>query len=174
MAGIMDRYRRFAVDGAPVVTGFAAVGDAWACTNPSAGRWVSVGLVHSQVLRQTARDYLDEPAGFARALDEGTERVVAPFYWNQIRADRARLGGDDALREDRAGVRRRTRRRPMASPQPTMPMSSVHSFETVLCLALPQDVVERPGIKEIISNRVTAFRRLSMVRMSAASSAAAM
>ena len=30
MAGILDRYRRFAVDGEPVATGFATVGDAWA------------------------------------------------------------------------------------------------------------------------------------------------
>ena len=37
MAGILDRYRRFVVEDQPVVTGFAAVGDAWACTNPSAG-----------------------------------------------------------------------------------------------------------------------------------------
>ena len=38
MAGILDRYRRFVANGAPVATGFAAVGDAWASTNPSAGR----------------------------------------------------------------------------------------------------------------------------------------
>ena len=36
-------------------TGFAAVGDAWACTNPSAGRGLSVGIVHAQLLRKTAR-----------------------------------------------------------------------------------------------------------------------
>jgi flavin-dependent dehydrogenase len=33
MAGVVDRYRRFVVDDQPVITGFAAVGDAWACTN---------------------------------------------------------------------------------------------------------------------------------------------
>ena len=32
MAGILDRYRRFVVNGRPVATGLAAVGDAWACT----------------------------------------------------------------------------------------------------------------------------------------------
>jgi hypothetical protein len=32
MAGILDRYRRFVVDDRPVITGFAVVGDAWACT----------------------------------------------------------------------------------------------------------------------------------------------
>jgi 2-polyprenyl-6-methoxyphenol hydroxylase-like FAD-dependent oxidoreductase len=39
MAGGLDRYRRFVADGSPVVTGFAAVGDAWACTNPVGGPW---------------------------------------------------------------------------------------------------------------------------------------
>ncbi|HEX2297404.1 MAG TPA: FAD-dependent oxidoreductase, partial [Pseudonocardiaceae bacterium] len=38
MAGILDRYRRYVVDGCPVSTGVVAVGDAWACTNPSATR----------------------------------------------------------------------------------------------------------------------------------------
>jgi len=52
MAGITDRCRRFTVDGAPVATGFAAVGDAWACTNPSGGRGVSIGIVHAQLLRR--------------------------------------------------------------------------------------------------------------------------
>ena len=37
MSGIVDRYRRFAVDGRPVATGFVAVADASACTNPSGG-----------------------------------------------------------------------------------------------------------------------------------------
>ena len=35
MAGVLDRYHRFVVEGQPVATGLAAVGDAWACTNPS-------------------------------------------------------------------------------------------------------------------------------------------
>ena len=35
MAGALDRYHRFVVEGQPVATGLAAVGDAWACTNPS-------------------------------------------------------------------------------------------------------------------------------------------
>ena len=43
MAGIEDRYRRLVVDGEPVATGVVAVGDAWACTNPSVGRGASIG-----------------------------------------------------------------------------------------------------------------------------------
>lgn len=101
MAGIVDRYRRFVVDGAPVATGFAAVGDAWACTNPSAGRGLSVGIVHAQLLRRTVRSHLDDPARFARVWDEDTERVVAPFHRNQVVADRARFAEMSALREGR-------------------------------------------------------------------------
>jgi 2-polyprenyl-6-methoxyphenol hydroxylase-like FAD-dependent oxidoreductase len=78
MAGVLDRYRRFAVGGRPVVTGLAAVGDAWACTNPSAGRGLSVGIVHAQLLRRTVRRHLGDPAGFARAWDEDTEQPAAP------------------------------------------------------------------------------------------------
>ena len=79
MAGVVDRYRRFAVDGKPIATGFAAVGDAWACTNPSAGRGMSVGMVHAQLLRATLREHLGDPAAFASAWDEQTETHVAPF-----------------------------------------------------------------------------------------------
>lgn len=75
MAGIMDRYRRFTVDGRPVVTGFAAVGDAWACTNPSAGRGISIGLAHAQLLRRTVRALLDDPVEFAQAWGRGHRGV---------------------------------------------------------------------------------------------------
>jgi 2-polyprenyl-6-methoxyphenol hydroxylase-like FAD-dependent oxidoreductase len=146
MAGILDRYRRFTVGGVPVATGFAAVGDAWACTNPSAGRGISVGLVHAQLLRRTVRDHLGDPVGFARAWDEGTELTVAPFFRNQIRADRARLAEMTALREGRQP--------PPPDPASrrllTAAMQDATVFraflETVLCLALPQEVLSRPAV----------------------------
>lgn len=148
MVGILDRYRRFVVDGQPVVTGFAAVGDAWACTNPSAGRGLSVGLLHAQVLRRTASEHLDDPAAFAQAWDERTEQVVAPFYRNQIAADRVRITEMDALRNG-------------GTPSP--PDSIMARFwkaaghdadvfrglvETIVCLAQPQDVLARPEVKD--------------------------
>jgi hypothetical protein len=46
MAGISDRYRRFVLDGVPVATGIISVGDSWACTNPSLGRGITLGLLH--------------------------------------------------------------------------------------------------------------------------------
>ncbi|MGH3978380.1 MAG: FAD-dependent oxidoreductase, partial [Pseudonocardiaceae bacterium] len=147
MAGILDRYRRFVVGGQPVVTGFAAVGDAWACTNPSAGRGLSVGLIHAQLLRKAVRAHLDDPAAFARVWDEHTERFVAPYYRNQIAADRVRIAEMNALRNG------------LESPAPDSMMGRFVTaagydadvfrglIETVLCLALPQEVLERPGIK---------------------------
>jgi 2-polyprenyl-6-methoxyphenol hydroxylase-like FAD-dependent oxidoreductase len=146
MAGIMDRYRRFAADGEPIVTGLAAVGDAWACTNPSAGRGLSVGLVHSQLLRHTVRDHLDDPATLARAFDDGTERQVAPFYWSQVAADRARIAQMTALRENRSWS-------PPVSPMTGLANGAPHDadlframVETVTCLAPMQEVLERPDL----------------------------
>lgn len=48
--------------------------------NPSAGRGLSVGLIHAQLLRTLVRGHLDDPAALAHAWDEHTERVVTPFY----------------------------------------------------------------------------------------------
>jgi hypothetical protein len=150
MAGILDRYRRFVIDGRPVVTGYAAVGDAWACANPSAGRGLSVGMVHAQLLRCTVRAHLGDPAGFASAWDEGTDQHVAPFYWNQIRADRARLAEMTALRDGRAWT-------PEDSPMSRLRAAAPYDadlfrafIETITCLALPQEVIQRPGIKDTV------------------------
>ncbi|WP_346016175.1 FAD-dependent oxidoreductase [Bradyrhizobium sp. C-145] len=146
MTGVVDRYRRFVVDGRPVVTGFAAVGDAWACTNPSAGRGLSVGLLHAQVLRNVARRHIDDAGAFSREYDADTESQVGPFYRNQIAADRVRIAEMTALEE---GM-------PMPAPNPVMAKLLVASsqdadvlrglIEIAMCLALPQDVIARPHV----------------------------
>ena len=98
MAGILDRYRRYVVDDRPAATGVVAVGDAWACTNPSAGRGLSVGLLHAQRLRDVLREGMDDPHAVVRRFDAATEADVTPFYRNQIAADRTRIREMDALR----------------------------------------------------------------------------
>ena len=145
-AGVLDRYRRFVVDDRPVATGFAAVGDAWACTNPSAGRGLSVGILHAQALRDALRKHADDALAFAHAYDEETERTVAPFYWNQIAADRHRIAVMSALRDGEEP--------PAPDPRVvrfgTAAMRDADVFralmETVLCLATPQQVLGRPQI----------------------------
>jgi flavin-dependent dehydrogenase len=146
MAGVIDRYRRFVVDGQPVITGFAAVGDAWACTNPSAGRGLSVGLLHAQVLRNVARRHINDPGAFSREYDAETESQVGPFYRNQIVADRARIAEMNALEE---GM-------PVPAPNPVMAKLLVASskdadvlrgiIEIAMCVALPPEVIARPHV----------------------------
>jgi 2-polyprenyl-6-methoxyphenol hydroxylase-like FAD-dependent oxidoreductase len=148
MAGILDRFHDYVVDGRPVVTGFAAVGDAWACTNPSAGRGLSVGMMHAQVLRQVTADHLDDPATFAKVWHERTDREVAPYCRNQVRADRQRIAEMAALREGREP--------PAADPTTTRFLAAARTdpdvfrglIETIQCTALPQDVLARPVIAQ--------------------------
>jgi flavin-dependent dehydrogenase len=150
MAGILDRYRRFVLDGHPSATGFAAIGDAWACTNPSAGRGLSVGLIHAQRLRDVVRSSLGNPTEFAIEWDAVTEAELAPWYWNQLAADRARLDKIAAVREGRAAVV------DTIPPLPPQFEAAAHAMfydadvfrgvlETTGCLALPQEVFARPG-----------------------------
>lgn len=98
MGGIVDRYRRFVVNGTPVATGFATVADAWACTNPSAGRGLTVGFKHALCLRDVLRETGGDPRRFSEEFDSRTETEIAPWYHAQIAVDRARFADMDALR----------------------------------------------------------------------------
>ncbi len=98
MSGVVDRYRRFVVDGAPVATGFAAVADAWGCTNPSAGRGLSVGFKHALCLRDVLRDGADAPRTLTEEFHARTEAEIAPWYHAQLGVDRARFADMEALR----------------------------------------------------------------------------
>lgn len=98
MAGVLDRYQRFVIDARPVATGFVAGGDAWACTNPSAGRGMTMGLLHARLLRDAVRRHIGDPVALAIAFDEATEQALTPPYRDQITEDRTRLAEMDALR----------------------------------------------------------------------------
>ena len=150
MGGFTDRFHRFVTGGVPVATGFAAVGDAWACTDPSGGRGVSVGIIHAQLLRRTVRSHLGDPVAFARAWNEGTERHVAPFHHNQVSTDRLRLAEMTAVREGR----------PWAPPdEPMSRLVNAAAYDpgafrallaTIMCLALPQEVLTRADIRDTV------------------------
>lgn len=149
-AGALDRRRDLAVDGRPVVTGFAAVGDAWACTNPSAGRGMSVGLVHAQLLRHVVRAHLADPATFARVWHERTAREVGPFYTHQVAADRARVAEMAAAREGRSPPQRDSPMTRLATAARSDPDALRGLIETVLCLAMPDQVLARPAVARAV------------------------
>jgi hypothetical protein len=75
--------------------------DAWACTNPSLGRGIPLGLVHSARLRDVARTHLEDPRAFTHAWHVATERELTPWYRATLAVDRARLAEIDALRTGR-------------------------------------------------------------------------
>jgi 2-polyprenyl-6-methoxyphenol hydroxylase-like FAD-dependent oxidoreductase len=101
MSGIVDRYRRFLVDGAPVATGLIALADAWACTNPSAGRGLTVGFIHALRFRDTLRHNSGDPVALAEQFDAATEAEVTPWYRAQVAMDRFRFAQMRALRDGR-------------------------------------------------------------------------
>jgi 2-polyprenyl-6-methoxyphenol hydroxylase-like FAD-dependent oxidoreductase len=97
MAKIEDRHRGFVAAGQPVATGVVAVADSWACTNPSLGRGITMGLMHSLALRDLLRTSAgDDPLSFARAFDEATMATVEPWYRATLAFDRHRLADIDA------------------------------------------------------------------------------
>ena len=98
MGGLTDRYRRPIADGRPLLTGIALLGDAWACTNPSLGRGISLGLLHTKCLREVVRSHLDDPLEFAEAWDATTEAKLTPWYRETLEEDRDRLHEIEALR----------------------------------------------------------------------------
>lgn len=154
MGGILDRYRRFVVDGVPVATGIVSVGDSWACTNPSLGRGITMGLMHALGTVEVVRQHLDNPLALTLAQDSMTETRVTPWYRNTIEIDRTRLARLKAFIE----------RRP--EPQPTDPRARIAnallvammydadlfraSTEFRSLLALPQEVMARPGVVDRI------------------------
>jgi 2-polyprenyl-6-methoxyphenol hydroxylase-like FAD-dependent oxidoreductase len=98
MARIEDRHRNLMVGGAPVATGVVAVGDAWACSNPTVGRGASIGMLQAVVLRDTiAAAGLDDPWEFACSFHHATAETVEPWYRDTVKADRHRLAEVGAL-----------------------------------------------------------------------------
>jgi 2-polyprenyl-6-methoxyphenol hydroxylase-like FAD-dependent oxidoreductase len=152
MAGVADRYRRFVVDGQPVVTGMVAVGDAWACTNPQAGRGVSTGLSHAIALRDVVRDNVDAPLQLALEFDRVTEERCAPWYKLQVVQDRDRYTAVQAAIEGRTSLgpdfdnpvmQMVAAFRTAAQHDPEVARAFV---EVISCLAFPADVLGRPGM----------------------------
>ncbi|MDG4820275.1 FAD-dependent oxidoreductase [Asanoa sp. WMMD1127] len=152
IAGIEDRLRTFVVDGDPVATGVVAVGDAWACTNPSLGRGATIGLLHAIGLRDVLRETADHDK-VTRRFHEWTTTVMEPLYRATRWLDGHRLAELDA---DAAGVPYRpddprwafslaTFAAGLVDPDVARAYQSLASM-----LATPDDLVAQPGLAEKI------------------------
>jgi len=158
MAGTADRYRRFVVEGSPVVTGMVAVGDSWACTNPSAGRGISVGLGHAIALRDAARSHFDEPLRLALEFDDVTEEKFTPWFQQQIDRDRGRVAAITAAIEGREPPKPDLSN-PIDRIKVAFATAAAHDpevargfAEMLSVLALPQEFMARPGMFEKVMN----------------------
>lgn len=156
MAGVMDRYRRLVVDGQPVITGLLPVGDAWACTNPMAGRGFSLGLAHAVALRDALRAEPEERARLAQAFDRVTEERLTPWYREQVERDHQLAAEVQALIDGRAPDRpaddpaQRQQAAFLAAARED-PEVARAALDVVSCLALPAEVFGRPGIREKVA-----------------------
>jgi 2-polyprenyl-6-methoxyphenol hydroxylase-like FAD-dependent oxidoreductase len=141
MGGVIDRYR------SPMpAPGIVSVADAWACTNPSLGRGITLGLVHAALLRRVVREQ-----GVA-AFEDVTERELTPYYRATVATDRARLAEMDALR---TGA-------PLPPEDPVRAAFAraithdADAYRAALdisnCLALPQDVLARDQVMSTLAS----------------------
>jgi hypothetical protein len=96
MAKIEDRQRSFVIDDEPLATGVLALADSWACTNPSLGRGISIGMIHALALRDLLRDPPADPVAVARAWDAVTTAKVEPYVNGTMNYDESRLAEVDA------------------------------------------------------------------------------
>jgi 2-polyprenyl-6-methoxyphenol hydroxylase-like FAD-dependent oxidoreductase len=98
MAKIEDRHRSLVVDGQPVATGVLPVADAWACTNPSVGRGISIGMIHALALRDYLRTApMDDPVTLVKGWEDATASSAEPWYRATRDFDRHRLAEIEAL-----------------------------------------------------------------------------
>lgn len=91
MGGLQNTLRRLVVDGAPVVTGFHALGDSVCTTNPTLGRGLSFALWEALKLRDILRDFSDDWSTQALSMDAFVGENIAPFYEEQAAVDAVRM-----------------------------------------------------------------------------------
>ncbi len=161
-AGISDRLRQLTSGTTPVVTGLLTVGDSWACTNPSLGRGITVGLLHALATAEAVDAHIDDPAALAAEHDRLTRKRVLPWYQATTQVDRMRAAQVAAAIDGRP-----------PAPVPASPevqvvqdvsnamMVDADAFraflELTFMLALPGDLVSRPGFAGHVRNIAAAM-----------------
>lgn len=169
MAGITDRQRSPIVDGSPVATGVVPVSDAWACTNPTLGRGITMGLMHVTDLVPAIVESLGDPSQLMKEWVTMTESRVRPWHDATLRQDRARNREMDAVRTGRMEPSRIPsmhfdERKPEEAAffvammsDPTMLRAAV---EMATLFTTPAEVTSRPEIKEKVAAVRTSMPQL--------------
>ena len=92
----MTREDNFFPEGSPVATGVVAVGDAWACSNPTLGRGASIGMMHALAFAMYSIARAWTTTGRSSTLFGRPRRAVEPWYRDALATDRDRMAEVDA------------------------------------------------------------------------------
>ena len=148
MNGIANRVRRFVVDGVPVATGLVALGDAHQCTDPSLGRGMTMGLMHTEVLRDVLREHDAGSAELAVAFDAATQAVIGPWYDATVHNGQLRLAemgaatcGEPFTPEGPAAIAMALGRAKSVDED-----AARWFAELLSCLTTPEELFSRPGV----------------------------
>jgi 2-polyprenyl-6-methoxyphenol hydroxylase-like FAD-dependent oxidoreductase len=87
MAGLLNRWRDYVVDGEPVVTGLVPVGDAVLCTNPLYGRGCSTAFWGAQLLADALAASPDDLRALALHYDAALRAQILPWYRAGVEQD---------------------------------------------------------------------------------------
>lgn len=90
MTSTSNAIREFVVDDIPAATGLIPLGDAYAFTNPSIGRGIAIGIIHSVDVVDEIASALDDPGAVAAGWKTGTDKRALPFVESTIDYDRVR------------------------------------------------------------------------------------
>jgi flavin-dependent dehydrogenase len=87
MAGLLNRWRDYVVEGEPVATGIVPVGDAVLCTNPLYGRGCSTAFWGAHLLAQAVEACGDDVRDIALAYDASLRAEIHPWYRSGVEQD---------------------------------------------------------------------------------------
>ncbi len=148
MAKIEDRHRSFVLDGLPIVTGVVALADAWACTNPSVGRGISIGTIHAAALRDVVHDMGTDPVALQQHWHDVTRATAEPWYRATLAFDNGRLAEVDAVLDGRPfePTPEFELGKQLAAAAGKDPEMLRALLDLAGVLALPAEVLGRPGV----------------------------
>lgn len=110
MAGLHNTFRRLLVDGSPVATGLALVGDSRCTTNPTFGRGLPLALMEAADLVSAVDGCGGDLTQLAHELEARAVEHIEPYFLDQAHNDSMRLA---ALRHTIFGAPA-----PMLTPRP--------------------------------------------------------
>jgi 2-polyprenyl-6-methoxyphenol hydroxylase-like FAD-dependent oxidoreductase len=102
MDRLRNMWRRFVVEGRPLLRGLVALGDAAVHSNPLYGRGCALAFVHAALLADAVAAHADDGVALALAFEAATERELVPWYKLSVAQDREALAWARTLREQGA------------------------------------------------------------------------